>query len=100
MGQVEDRKPTLEEASKVENKTEEVDDKNKKVDKNKTDLEKATSNEGDIVIDNIDTSAKETVIGSEDRLATITASLFWPPCSMFPHLIKVSRSAKGPKATG
>ena len=64
MGQVEDRKPTLEEVSKVENKTEEVDDKNKKVNKNKTDLEKATSNEGDIVIDNIDTSAKETVIYS------------------------------------
>ena len=54
----------LEEASKLENKTEQVDDKNKKVDKNKTDLEKATSNEGEIVIDNIDTSAKETVIYS------------------------------------
>ncbi len=54
----------LEEASKVENKTEKVDDKNKKDDKNTTNLEKATSNEAEIVIDNIDTSAKQTVIYS------------------------------------
>ena len=54
----------LEEASNVENKTEEVDDKDKKDDKNTINLEKTTSNESEIVIDNIDTSAKETVIYS------------------------------------
>ena len=51
----------LEEASKIENEIEKVDDKDKKVDKNTTNLEKDISNEGEIVTDNVDTSAKETV---------------------------------------
>ena len=54
----------LEEASKIENEIEKVDDKDKKVDKNTTNLEKDISNEGEIVTDNVDTSAKETVIYS------------------------------------
>ena len=54
----------LEEASNVENKTEQVDDKDKKDDKNTTNLEKTTSNEGEIVIDNTDISENETVLYS------------------------------------
>ena len=54
----------LEEASKIENEIEKINDKHKKVDKNTTKVEKDISNEGEIVTDNVDTSAKETVIYS------------------------------------
>ena len=47
-----------------------------------------------------ETSLKTTFIGLSDVLATITASIFCPPCSRFPHLFRSFLRAKGPKLTG